>query len=115
MTTEDKKDNKEEIIKTNLEVIKEHIPKIIEQAQELQFKVIVKNAETLEKYIGKIGENYSKAEKYVDDMNEACNNMFNFMRENKLGKKLKSILIEAILATYHINQVYGYKAIYIQQ
>ena len=48
-------------------------------------------------------------------MNDACNIMFNFMRDNKLGKKLKSTIIETILATYHINQVFGYSAIYIQQ
>ena len=38
MKTEDKKENKEDIIKTNIEVITERIPKIIEQAQELKFK-----------------------------------------------------------------------------
>ena len=40
MTTEDKR-TKEEIIKGNIEVIKDHIPKIIEEAEERKFKEIV--------------------------------------------------------------------------
>ena len=109
------KTNKEEEIKNNLEVIKDHAPQIIEGAEECEFKVIVKNAKSLLNYAEKIGEKYSKADSYIEDMNEACNNMFNFMRENKLAKKLKSTIVETILATYHINELLGLKAISIQQ
>ena len=51
---------KEEIIKGNIEVIKDHIPKIIEEAEERQFKEIVKGAKELNKYIEKIGDKYNK-------------------------------------------------------
>ena len=86
MTTEAEK---EEIIKDSLSVMSERIPTIIEEAEELKFNEIVKNAKNLEKYIGKIGEKYSKAENYLDDRNEACNNIFIFMQNNKIEKKTK--------------------------
>ena len=52
-TEEDKKESSENTIKSSIEVIKEKIPKIIEKAKELKFKTIVKNAESLDKYIVK--------------------------------------------------------------
>ena len=106
MTTEDTRP-KEEIIKSNLDVIKDHTPKIIEEAEERKFKDLVKACKELNKYVEKIKDDYNKSEKYIEDMNAACNIMFNFMRDNKVGKKLKSTIIETILATYHINQVFG--------
>ena len=50
-------------------------------------------------------ENYKKSEKYLDDMNEACNNMFTFMRGNKLDKLLKTKIIETIIITSQINKI----------
>ena len=47
-------DEKEEQIKNNLEVIKDHVPKLIEEAESLNFKEIVKNAKSLEKYVEKL-------------------------------------------------------------
>ena len=105
---------KEEIIKDSLSVMSERIPTIIEEVEELQFNEIIKNAKNLEKYIGKISEKYSKAENYLDDMNEACNNMFIFMKNNKIEKKLRRTVIEIILATYKLNEVYNISPIYIQ-
>ena len=99
----------------NLEVIRNHIPNIIKEAEERKYKVIVKSAQSLEKYLDKIGDKYNQAEKYVYDMNDACNDMFNFMKDNKLGKTLKNTIIETILATYHINQVYNCSVTYIKQ
>ena len=114
-TEEDKKLTKTDIIKNNLNVIKDHVPKIIKEAEERKFKDLSKSAKSLEKCLEKIGEKYKNSEKYIDDMNEACNEMFEFMRDNKLGKILKKTIIETILATYHINQEFGRKTIYIQQ
>ena len=108
-------ETKEDIIKDSLEIIKGFIPTIIEKAEESKLNIIESNARTLLKYADKIGENYEKSKNYLDDMNECCNNMFNFMRENKLEKELKSIIIQTILSTYKINEVYGYYAIYIKQ
>ena len=48
---EDKKETKEETVKNNLEIIKNHIPNIIKEAEERKYKVIVKSAETLENYL----------------------------------------------------------------
>ena len=48
-------------------------------------------------------------------MNEACNEMFDFLSDNKIGKKLKSTIIEIILPTSHINQIIERPIMYIQQ
>lgn len=111
MVTEGEND---EAIKERLKDISEHIPSIIQKAEDKKFKDIVSNAKKIEKYVGKIGEKYSKAEDYLDDMNEACNNMFNFMQNNKLEKDLKSEVIHVIMCIYKINEVYDEEPIYIQ-
>ena len=105
---------KEEIIKNSLEILKDLLPKIITISEEENFSILVKNAKSLQKYVEKIGDKYKKAENMVEDMNEACNNMFAFMRKNKLSKKLNTIIAEAIIATFHINEVYDLTAIYVQ-
>ena len=114
-TEEDKIMTKNEILKGNLNAIKDNIPKIKEEAEEREFKLLVKSSKTLEKCLTNIGDNYKKSEKNIDEMNEACNDMFDFMRENKIGKKLKNTIIETILAVYHINQVLKRSTIYIKQ
>ena len=53
MSNEDENITDEDMIKGNLEAIKERIPKIIEEAEEQDYKSIVKNAKTLEKYLEK--------------------------------------------------------------
>ena len=68
MTTEDTRP-KEEIIKSNLDVIKDHTPKIIEEAEERKFKDLVKACKELNKYVEKIKDDYNKSEKYIEDMN----------------------------------------------
>ena len=116
MTTEENKImTKEEILKGNLNAIKDNILKIKEEAEEREFKILVKSSKTLEKCLTNIGDNYEKSEKNIDEMNEACNDMFDFMRENKIGKKLKNTIIATILAVYHINQVFKRSTIYIKQ
>ena len=107
--------NKEEQIKDNLEIVKEKIPIILKEAEDPKIKILIESAKSLEEYIKKIGEKYSKVEKYIEDMNEACNNMFNYMRENKLGKPLKIAIKDTVVATFHINELCGMNAIYIQQ
>ena len=92
---------KEEIIKNSLEILKDLLPKIITISEEENFSILVKNAKSLQKYVEKIGDKYKKAENIVEDMNEACNNMFAFMRKNKLSKKLNTIIAEAIIPTLH--------------
>ena len=114
-TKENKIMDKKDILKGNLNVIKDNIPKIREEAKELEYKILVKSAKTLEKCLTNIGDNYEKSENNIDEMNEACNDMFDFMREKKLGKKLKNTIIETILAVYHINQVFNRSTIYIKQ
>ena len=114
-TKEDKATDKKDTLKGNLNIIKDNIPKIREEAKELEYKLLVKSAKTLEKCLTNIGDNYDKSEKNIDEMNEACNDMFDFMRENKIGKKLKNTIIETILAVYHINQVLKRSTIYIKQ
>ena len=114
-TEEDKKMTKDDILKGNLDVIKDHVQKIKEEAEEREFKVLIKSAKTLEKCLKNIGDTYKKSEKNLDEMNDACNEMFDFMRDNKIGKKLKTTIIETILATYHINQVFERPTIYIKQ
>ena len=111
MVTEGEND---EAIKERLKDISEHIPSIIQKAEEKKFKDIVNNSKKIEKYVGKIGEKYSKAEDYLDDMNEACNNMFNFMQNNKIEKDLKSEVIHVIMCVYKINEIYDEEPIYIQ-
>ena len=50
----------------------------------------------------------------INDMKESCNNMFFFMRRNKLSKKLNTTMAERIISTFHINEVYNLTAIYAQ-
>ena len=114
MVTEGEND---EVIKERLKDISERIPIIVQKVEEKKdrkLRDIINNARQLEKYVGKIGEKYSKAEGYLDDMNEACNNMFNFMQNNKIEKDLKGEVIHVIMCVYKINEVYDEEPIYIQ-
>ena len=83
-------------------------------SKEDDFSTIEKNAKTLQKLVEKIGDKYKKAENMINEMNEACNNMFFFMRKNKLSKKLNTVIVETIISTFHINEIYGLSAIYVQ-
>ena len=114
ITEENPPKTKDEIIKNSLQIISDRLPKIISMAQEDDFSTIVKNAKSLQKLVEKIGDKYKKAENMINDMNEACNNMFFFMRKNKLSKKLNTAIAETIISTFHINEVYNLTAIYVQ-
>ena len=114
MITEDKSKSKEDTIKNSLEIIKDRIPKIISMSEEDDYSTLTKNAKSLQKIIEKIGDKYKKAESMIKEMNEACNNMFFFMRKNKLSKKLNTVIAETIISTFHINEIYGLNAIYVQ-
>ena len=114
ITEEDAPKTKEEKIKNYLEIITDRIPKIISMAEEDDFSTIIKNAKSLQKLVEKIGDKYKKTESMIKDMNEACNNMFFFMRKNKLSKKLNTAIAEAIISTFHINELFDLKAIYVQ-
>ena len=50
----------------------------------------------------------------INEMNEACNNMFNFMRKNKLSKKLNTVIAETIISIFRINELYDKKPLYVQ-
>ena len=114
ITDENSPKSKEDIIKNSLEIIKDRIPKIISMSEENDYSTLIKNAKSLQKLIEKIGDKYKKAENMIKEMNEACNNMFFFMRKNKLSKKLNTVIVETIISTFHINEIYGLSAIYVQ-
>ena len=114
ITEENSPKTKEDTIKNSLEIIKDRIPKIISMSEEDDLSTLIKNAKSLQKIIEKIGDKYKKAENMIKEMNEACNNMFFFMRKNKLSKKLNTAIAETIISTFHINEIYGLTPIYVQ-
>ena len=114
ITDDNAKKSDEEIIKNSLEIMKDRLPKIISISEAGGHTALVKSAKSLQKLVEKIGEKYKKSENMLNDLNEECNNMFFFMRKNKLDKKLNTPIYETIVSTYHINQVYDLKPIYVQ-
>ena len=77
-TKEKKEKKKEETIKNSLEIISDRLPKIISMSEENDYSTLIKNAKSIQKIVEKIGEKYKKAENMINEMNEACNNMFFF-------------------------------------
>ena len=47
-------------------------------------------------------------------MNIECNQMFDFVTKTKITKNLKNLIMEVLLATIHINEIYGIEVVYIE-
>ena len=105
---------KDDTIKKSIDIVIDRIPKIISMAEEDKYTILINSSKSLQKLIDKVGTKYSNVESSINEMNEACNNMFNFMRKNKLSKKLNTVIAETIISIFRINELYDKKPLYVQ-
>ena len=101
-------------LKISFDILKESLPKIIDKSQKRDFTQLIESSKNLLKIISINEENNDLLESYIEDMNMECNKMFDFMTKSKITKNLKNLILEVLLATIHINEIYDLEIVYIE-
>ena len=102
-------------LKNSFDILKENLPKIIEKSERRDFTQLIDSSKNLLKIISINEENNNDLlETYIEDMNIECNQMFDFITKTKITKNLKILIMEVLLATIHINEIYGIEIVYIE-
>ena len=102
-------------LKNSFDILNENLPKIIEKSEKRDFTQLIDSSKNLLKIISINEENNNDLiETYIEDMNIECNQMFDFITKTKITKNLKNLIMEVLLATIHINEIYGIEVVYIE-
>ena len=104
-----------QLLKNSLDILNENLPKINEKSKKREFSQLIESSQNLLKIIDLIKENCDVIEEYIEDINEECNKMYDFITKSKITKNLKNLVIETLLAVIHINETYDIQVIYVEE
>ena len=104
-----------QLFKNSFNILRENLPKIKEKSQKRGFIELMESSENILKKIDFFEENIDMLESYIENINIECNKMFDFITKTKITKNLKSLIIDALLATIHLNELLGIQIIYVEE